>query len=97
MVSGKNLRVFLYFMQDKPKTKKNWGERGSNSRPQDHSRSYETYALANCATTPALLSCLSNVIMFRGFVFGGLLFCFWGIKEGIQKFYLMTFNLNNNY
>ena len=28
------------------------GERGSNSRPQDHSNSYETYALANCATTP---------------------------------------------
>ena len=33
-------------------TKKVWGERGSNSRPQDHSLSYETYALANCATTP---------------------------------------------
>jgi hypothetical protein len=32
-----------------------WGERGSNSRPQDHSHfSYETYALANCATTPLL-------------------------------------------
>ena len=34
-----------------------WGERGSNSRPQDHSNSYETYALANCATTPLRYLC----------------------------------------
>ncbi|OMO60286.1 hypothetical protein COLO4_33878 [Corchorus olitorius] len=36
------------------KRRKEWGERGSNSRPQDHSTSYETYALANCATTPLM-------------------------------------------
>ena len=33
-------------------SQKEWGERGSNSRPQDNSDSYETYALTNCATTP---------------------------------------------
>jgi hypothetical protein len=42
-------------VSEQQKKQKTWGERGSNSRPQDHSSdSYETYALANCATTPLL-------------------------------------------
>jgi hypothetical protein len=38
-----------------------WGERGSNSRPQDNSNSYETYALANCATTPLCQKQKTNI------------------------------------
>ena len=46
--------LYMVFQKRKKKNKLKgfWGERGSNSRPQDNSLSYETYALANCATTP---------------------------------------------
>ena len=53
-------------------SQKEWGERGSNSRPQDNSDSYETYALTNCATTPGcnLPWLINNVIDF-----------WWGIRS----------------